>query len=195
MYRKIKDRERQQWKEEMKQRIVQKQKEELTKLLTEGLCPEVPQEPDDSVIEIKIQCVSDSDTNDEVENEVTKIMTRKMSSKIPPKNEKFATINPVNVRNIRSTSQTRMTGVVETPRKPRPTSAPDLSQAVTVRPSRSKSTSSEPTRRQGSPRNPSRCSSRSQAKSCKYFGYLQKKKIIKLVEQTRHRFISFWIHF
>ncbi|XP_015121431.1 uncharacterized protein LOC107044158 [Diachasma alloeum] len=169
MYRKIKERERQQWKDEMKRRILQKQRAELSKLLTRTSSPDIPQEADDSVVEIKIQCVSDSDKNNKVESEVTKIMTRK--TRPLANRERTAPINPVDVDvSNRSRNRSRTIDEVKTSHNvrnvtpARPASAPDLSRPE-PRASRSKSSSSEPSKVQGSPRNPSRCSSRSQTKS------------------------------
>ncbi|XP_063975929.1 centriolar and ciliogenesis-associated protein HYSL1 [Diachasmimorpha longicaudata] len=167
MYRKIKDRERQQWKDEMKRRILEKQRAELSKLLTSPSSPDIPQQPDDPVVEIKIQCVSDSDTTTEAENEVTTIMTHK--TRPQPQGERNAPINSVDVDSRSRTrgktiSEVKPSRNVRTVTPPRPASAPDLSK-LEPRASRSKSSSSEPTKIQESSRNPSRCSSRSQSKS------------------------------
>ncbi|XP_011303854.1 uncharacterized protein Hyls1 [Fopius arisanus] len=168
IYRKVKERERQQWKDGMKRKILQKQKTELAKLLMGPSSPEPPQAPADPIVEIQIECVSDSDTNDERDNAIVETK-RENFHKIRALQKKETTV-PTNSVNVGKTlrNHSNVNQEIKTHRglrnvtPPRSASAPDLSEPA-PRVSRSKSTSSEPTKM--SSRNPSRCSSRSQSKS------------------------------
>ncbi|XP_034949758.1 uncharacterized protein Hyls1 [Chelonus insularis] len=70
LLRKIKERERQQWREEMKRKIFFKQQKALAELLHDSPRSDVAStlSSNDSVVKIKIKCVSTSDYDDNDEN-------------------------------------------------------------------------------------------------------------------------------
>lgn len=180
LHRKVKEYERQQWKEETKKKIFLKQRQSLIDLMNDDLnensSPNIA--PPDSVVKIKIKCVPDTDSNENIKlTEKFVRPCRRKQSPSPQRREQKKVIeltrksrreNKIVDESIRPKKiEKPKPNVVETAADVplRTFSAPELSQKVPRR-ARSKSAASDPAGQKECPKNASRSSSRSRPKSC-----------------------------
>lgn len=229
MHRKIKEHQRQQRKDEMRNKILCKQEALLKEMLRDTLAvkqarssetvqsSETSAQQDDSLVRIRVHCVSDDEENEDIENE-----TRYNIQAKAPKHEvhvkqgrlcrtelhggvegtaDLADGRAASRRKEQSKNQNKLKVAegstdssqyvavkkqesrkgTEKPvnhnrdtsvRPVRPASAPEYTDQTHVPKERSKSVASDPTGLNDA-RNPSRCSTHSQTKSCKHMSFYQ----------------------
>lgn len=216
MHRKIKERERQQWKENTKKKILSKQECMLNELLRDTIACEQSNslgskhasidslQQDDSLVRIRVRCVSDDEdtengTRHNIQERHVDVKTDKPCTKqnrqeinscslaeaFPTRNrrERSESNDGSKLREV-STDRSRSAlvdkpngGTKKTVQKQaasrvgvpaRPLSAPIFTpDEINIPRERSKSVASDPTERINARNAPSRCSTRSQPKSCK----------------------------
>ncbi|KAK0076117.1 hypothetical protein PV325_005838 [Microctonus aethiopoides] len=171
LHRKIKESQREQWREETKNKIVLKQRQALAELVNPNSNDNSRHDTnadDSSVVKIKIKCVAESDTNDEIENneKCPRVYRKKKLSSPLKKQEKKEIDLPVCNKKERIVDHEKNSEIVKKSEiakiiPKRTVSAPELSENISRSRSRSKSVTSDATTR----RNQSRSSTRSQSKS------------------------------
>ncbi|KAK0174506.1 hypothetical protein PV327_010268 [Microctonus hyperodae] len=173
LHRKIKESQREQWREETTNKIVLKQRQALSELINPNSNDNSRRDTkadDSAVVKIKIKCVAESDTNDEIENNIKcpRVYQKKNLSSPSRRQEKKEKEISLPVSNKKEQivdhgkhSETIKKSEITKVIPKRTVSAPELSENISRSRSRSKSATSDATTR----RNQSRSSTRSQAKS------------------------------